>query len=448
MHTLHNLLGSRRLLSRTDDDLDSLLLKYGTKPKIAIPGERPLLLPRNSDGLSRSLAASSASSELPQNLVIQGRLALVYEPTFVLPMSVPTAVELLKFGINVSEFRNENPRALCVGTIVEIDHGATLYGTARIIAVENGVRMGRTLLLSIEDNWSEDQGGAEENLSSLVQGAKDTVTVGAEPDDKKWRTLLALLGGSNDPARLPGNWDRRMRLVAGLYRVNLDIRPHPESARAAIIAELKSHPPDGLLVWADWVSHPDSFMQAYIKARPGAYAELLGSSQRTMNFDDHISELRLHLQQLTSTEPLAVASSAKEDWADAKEGILNLVGPHFALTPRAIAMLDNNPYPKPGRMLSFMKSLEQLALGYHQAGGSLGQRIANAAIEDYGIEVALFDAKLADRQIPFEGESLNPQPHVKVDDYKTPDSAGRIYFAISHATKRFVVDHIGLHDYI
>ena len=111
-------------------------------------------------------------------------------------------------------------------------------------------------------------------------------------------------------------------------------------------------------------------------------------------------------------------------------------------------MLDNNPYPKPGRMLSFMKSLEQLALGYHQAGGSLGQRIANAAIEDYGIEVALFDAKLADRQIPFEGESLNPQPHVKVDDYKTPDSAGRIYFAISHATKRFVVDHIGLHDYI
>ena len=447
MHTLRNLLGSRRSLSQNGDDLDGLLLKYGVRPRIAIPGEHPLLLPRDSDGLYHSLITGASASGLPQNLVTQGRLALVYEPTFVLPLTDPTAMELRKFGVNASDFRNENPRALCIGTVAETDGGTILYGTARIIAVENGVRMGKTLLLSVEDNWSDNQEGAEENLLSLAQGAKDTVTLGPEPGDNKWRTLLALLGGTNDSTLLPVKWDRRMRLVAGLYSVRLDIRPHPESARAAIIAELKSQPPDGLLVWADWVSHPDSFMQAYIKARPGAYAELLGNSQRTMNFDDHISELQLHLQQLTSTDSSALVGGEKVGWAEAKEGILGLVGPHFTLTTRAIAMLDSNPYPKPDRMLTFLRSLEQLALAYHNAGGALGQRIAAVAIEDYGIEIALFDAALKDKQIFFDGETLNPQPHVKVDDYKTPDSAGRIYFAISHTTMRFVVDHIGLHDY-
>ena len=448
MHSLKNYLSSSRSIGQTAGDLDGLLLRYGTKPKIIVPGEKALALPREPDGLNGALSSGSAFSELPREFVTQGRLALIYEPTFVLPMIDPTADELLGMGVRAGDMRNENPRAICTGTVTQVNTGETFYGAARIVALENGVRMGKTLLLSVDDSWSRDREKAEERLLSLVQQANETVYIGPEGSDKKWRTLLALLGGSSDPAKLPPNWQRRMRLVAGLYQVNMDIRPNPENARTTIIAELKSRPPEGLLVWADWVAHPDPFLQAYTKARPGAYAELLGNSERSMDFDDHVSELQLHLRQLVSGEAPVKIGESETNWTYAKESILALVGPHFELTARAVAMLENNPYPKPDRMLNHMRKLEQLARHFHEASGSMGRRITDVAIERYGIEIALFDSALEEKTIEFSGKTLNPQPHVKVDDYKRPDSVGRIYFAIDQSTKSFVIDHIGLHDYV
>lgn len=46
-----------------------------------------------------------------------------------------------------------------------------------------------------------------------------------------------------------------------------------------------------------------------------------------------------------------------------------------------------------------------------------------------------------------DGTELAKGPHIKVDDYKKPNEVGRIYFGYDKNSLRFVIDHIGLHDY-
>jgi hypothetical protein len=110
-------------------------------------------------------------------------------------------------------------------------------------------------------------------------------------------------------------------------------------------------------------------------------------------------------------------------------------------------MAGDNPYPKPERMLDHLTKLAHLAAAYRLAGGNLGSGLPDFAVSTYGIEIALSDAGLSPRDIHLEGRLLRATPHVKVDDHKAPDRCGRIYFAIDKEGLRFVVDHIGLHDY-
>lgn len=445
MHTLHNLLSECQTIDTSSKVLEEIIPRYGAKPRMVVPGEGNLLLPRGPDGLNAAINSPSPPSELADSLRSFGRITLLYEPTFVLPLVAPRSEELRQLGVRPDNFRNEHPRALCTGVVARTPNGDVFNGIARIIALENGIRMGRTSILSIEDLWSKEPETVEDGLARLVQEAKDSVLIGPEPTGKKWRTLLALLGGRDEPALLPPDWKRRMQLVAGLYQVRLDIRPHPETARSEIIAELKTRPPEALLVWADWVAHPEPFIAAYTKARPDGYADTLGRSDRSMVYSEHIAELQMHLRQLVAPDELPAAPI--ENWTDAKKLILELRGPHFQLTARAVEMLDGNPYPKIDRMVAHLKSLAGLAAELHRRHGNLGRRISDVAIENYGIEIALFDSSLADKSIEYEGRTFNTQVHVKVDDYKSPEAVGRIYFAIDSEGARLIVDHIGLHNY-
>jgi hypothetical protein len=160
---------------------------------------------------------------------------------------------------------------------------------------------------------------------------------------------------------------------AGRITRRYDIAGHTLNSRLCRVPA----PPDGLLVWADWVAHPELFIDAYIKARPHAYAELLGRADGTMSFDEHISELRMHLRLLVTEDSRASATAQEYSWSNVKELTLDLRGPHFVLTARAIAMLDRNPYPKPDRMLTHLQGLSQLAFEYHETSGNLGGRIAD-----------------------------------------------------------------------
>lgn len=258
---------------------------------------------------------------------------------------------------------------------------------------------------------------------------------------------MALLGGSGNND-LPSGWTRILRIVAGLRQVNLDIRVGADASRRAVIQQLRSSPPDGLLIWASWVKDPDAFITPYLQARPKAYAQVLGTQQGVMSFSDCASELALHLQVLAPLdEELPALETGPISWDEAALEIEALVGVHFVLTHRATQMLHRNAYPFPRRMIDQASRLSRIARQFHARGGVLGQRLEDFAMEEEGLLVSLFDADLDPPVIVIDGVELQARPHVKVDDYKSPSECGRIYFAIDHEHLRFVVDHIGLHNY-
>jgi hypothetical protein len=90
--------------------------------------------------------------------------------------------------------------------------------------------------------------------------------------------------------------------------------------------------------------------------------------------------------------------------------------------------------------------LAVVARRYHQNQGVLGQRLAEFALAEQEIEISLHDASLSAVKFSFEDCDYTAIAHVKVDDAKSPDKCGRIYFAIDEQRHRFIVDHIG-HDY-
>lgn len=308
--------------------------------------------------------------------------------------------------------------------------------------------MGSNLIALIDDRWTSDLAELELWLCELLKSAKDSVQPRAEPGAKNWRTVVLLLGGTNDTVYLPPGWRRDLQLAAGLRAIRLDIRVNPEGARLEIIQDLKVSPPDGLLVWEKWVSSPESFIRPFLAARPSAYAELLGSSKQPFRYEEDVEELLMHLREICPLDsPKPEATASVTTWQDAIACLDGMIGDHFIMTERARNMLRGNPYPYPGRMISHLRALAGIAAAYRERSGQIGSNLTSYAMEEFGIEIALTDSSLTAPAISLDGRILYARPHVKVDDHKTPDRCGRIYFAIDQVGLRFVVDHVGLHDY-
>jgi hypothetical protein len=381
----------------------------------------------------------------------EARALLIGAPSLVIPLQPPTAGELIKLGFDSDSQRNANARALGLAVCVKIDEKNVVFGVSRLVALEHGVRFGSTLLLSHDDQWTHDLEEAERLILEHLRSATIGFAPRPEPAARAWKKVVALLGGSDSSPELPESWKREMKLAAGLRETELDIRPSPESSRAAIVGELRTNPPDALLVWADWVAHPHIFINPFLSARPGARAELLGSATRSMTFGEHFDELVLHLREISpvsvlSENPERVNSPSAVTWELAAVRIAALEGEHFELTERARRALKANPYRDVARMLHHVEALEGLARHYFETRGELGVGITEFAMSEYKIGIALFDSKITP-EIKVDGRPLSTVPHVKVDDYKDPASCGRIYFAIDKARFRIIVDHIGLHDY-
>jgi hypothetical protein len=141
-------------------------------------------------------------------------------------------------------------------------------------------------------------------------------------------------------------------------------------------------------------------------------------------------------------EPEDVTVETWEEFADLAQV---LEGPSFVLTERAREQCRVNDYPDPGRMWSHLEALAQAAEAYNEAGASVGGRLKEWIAENFHIEIALFDQDLQEETFELDGQAYSREPHVKVDDFKSPDKCGRIYFAADPDRRRFIVDHIGLH---
>lgn len=151
-------------------------------------------------------------------------------------------------------------------------------------------------------------------------------------------------------------------------------------------------------------------------------------------------------------QPLGAAEEASdpngasvETWEEFAELAPALESDAFVLTDRAREQCSQNDYASADRMWDHLEALGKAAEAYCEAKGAPGNRLDEWIAENFQIEIAMFDSNLADKTFEFQGQTFSREPHVKVDDFKSPDKCGRIYFAVDPKGARFIVDHIGLH---
>lgn len=144
-------------------------------------------------------------------------------------------------------------------------------------------------------------------------------------------------------------------------------------------------------------------------------------------------------------EPSEPGETTVESWEEFAELASMLETESFVLTERAREQCRENYYPYPNRMWNHLEALAQAAEAYREADASVGGRLKEWIAENFHIEIAMFDSDVPEKEFEFEGQTYSREPHVKVDDFKTPDKCGRIYFAADSERRRFIVDHVGLH---
>lgn len=449
MQTLHELLKGVRELRPTAGSGEGWP-PPGLKPKarLAVPGQRALVLPGDVAGYeSIDTPPTGDAARLLGEVHRAARAALIAAPGLVLPLMRPSDDELRVLGVDLSEARHGwNPRA--IGTAIAVDSPAgRVWGVGALVAIEGGLRFGSTRLVSHEVSWTLDREEFEYSLADLHTLAADCVSAAPEANAPRWRRVVLLLGDPGAATQREANWRRVLELAAGLREVRLQIRTNPEGSKARVVRSLRTDPPDALLVWAGGVSKPSAYLEPYLGARRSGYAETLGT-RSDAPLAEHVRELLMHLREMDPRGggEQAMPPAEAMDWATAGAQIRALAGPHFVLTNRASEMIEGNPYPAPARMLDHLTRLAGLALRYYTSAGVLGGQLVTLASEEHQIEVALSDKGLSPPPMKEFG-GLVTDAHVKVDDFKSPAECGRIYFAIDRTHHRFVVDHIGLHDY-
>lgn len=419
----------------------------GQRRGLTVPGEGALRLPIVPEGYC-AVEHPGLDAVLLRQHGWECLIALATHPGLVVPLKDPNAEDLQSFGYAPQPGRRgHNLRSLGVAVAVDLPHGR-FWGVGSFVAVENALRPGSTQVLGLRATWFRRQADAEDELAILHMNARSSVVASPESNSKPWKTITMLLGEPAMIDPLPKGWERTFRICAGLHRVQLEIRTNPDNRRAAIVRDLRNAPPNGLLVWHGGVASPEAYITPFqASASTDVYTAILGGP-KPASIEDNIHELMAHLREFA---PLASdlthhPDDELNDWESAAAFIRNLVGAHLVLTPRADKMLDGNKYPHPRRMADHMRALADLAAKYHDQRGTLGTRLAEVAQHEHGIEIALTDQGLQAPPLANFG-GIQAEPHVKVDDFKRPSECGRIYFALDTVNHRFVVDHIGLHDY-
>lgn len=410
-----------------------------------VPGEKALVLPVDQLGYD-GVADPGENADLLGEHQWAGISALVERPGLVVPLKGPSDELLQSKGYDkFTARRTHNPRSVGLAVAVDLP-GGRVWGVGRLVVVEGGLRPGSTQVVGLDAAWWRNPSEAEDELAMLHIEAADSVKPQAEPNGAAWRTLTVLLGSPRMIEPQSAQWKRCLTLTAGLRRVNLEIRTNPDSNQRNAIRSLRSKPPSGLLVWADGVASPESYIAPVKSARPGVYAAVFGGPEPAP-ISEIMKELLLHLREFAPlAREVCQADALPKTWEAAAKQIRGLCGPHFTLTRRADGMLEGNPYPNPARMAHHLTQLCQIAERYYLSKGKLGDRLVEVAHREFGIEIALTDHGLAAPVLADFG-GIRAEPHVKVDDHKHPNQCGRIYFALDRADFRFVVDHIGLHDY-
>lgn len=308
----------------------------------------------------------------------------------------------------------------------------------------NCLGMGQNKIVEFQPEWAADP---DDLLMGLVAHLElIPAHLAATPKNDRLSGMTVVVFLAQDLLK-SSTWRRELDLLGAILGLRIETILKADDIQPKVLIKLRKSPPDALIISTHQLRHAQLFRDTYETARPGAP---VAEFQLTAGdaWEQVLDELAIHLL-LISAEPIADAGPTI-DWEEAKGRILALEGAHFILSDRVKKNLPHSKYPHPHRMVWHVEQLAGLANEYGSKGGQLGARIEDVGISGYQIEIALKDRSLKTPAICVGGQELtglSAEPHVKVDDVKSPADCGRIYFAIDRAGLAFIVDHIGLHDY-
>lgn len=188
------------------------------------------------------------------------------------------------------------------------------------------------------------------------------------------------------------------------------------------------------------------------KSNLEALEEAIQFSERAKLLQEENEVLRRNLLTIQRFDELEEGEGTEEDpvpeeletWEEIATHLEDLEGPGFCLTDQAKGCPNaKNRYPHPGAIWKSLRSLERVGRAFNEMGADLGVRFDQFASQREGLTVALKDTSYENCWFEYEGEWYERLPHVKIDDAKSPNEVGRIYFALDSDGKRIIVDWFG-----
>lgn len=315
-----------------------------------------------------------------------------------------------------------------------------VYGVGTFLHHEGGLRPGSNSVTWVDGSWFTNRDDFAVALACELPRSMSAVQPTAERNAYPWKVATLLLSGPPPPDTAESI--RQLQLAAGLFRVALRVEFDADARFKQLIQNIKSRPPNQLLV-REHLGSGQRYIDRFRGYNPDGYADWISDGSQP---DDLLRELICHLSLMSE---IPQGTPGPLEWPEAGEQILAIVSRTqgaLLLSDRAKGQLITNPYPDPRRMVDHVRLLAEVATLYRV--DSIGMRLEEFCASR-GLTIALFDKNLNPPRLTVAGAvtDLRAKPHVKVDDYVAPDRCGRIYFAIDPANARFVIDHIGLHDY-
>jgi hypothetical protein len=184
-----------------------------------------------------------------------------------------------------------------------------------------------------------------------------------------------------------------------------------------------------------------------------AIREALDHSERVKALESENSNLRDNIETMSRFGEGREELEADDDesvpvelrsWPEIASHLPDLEGPGFHFTDRARECADGKSrYPHPDVIWSSLRALERVGRIFNEMGADLNMQFEQFAMECASLDVALHDNTYEDCWFEYEGEWYKRLPHVKIDDAKSPNEVGRIYFALDGEGKRVIVDWFG-----
>lgn len=415
---------------------------YHANSSSKVSGGGKLPLPKTLAGLEGAFFEAEVPDFEPANANVLKALMLC-SPGMVIPMNPLSADALADRGCFGTRKDHSFPRYL-MATGIELGDSGIIFGVGLVAIQVNALGMGSHKIVEFEAIWTRDILDVITFIVEQSSGVLSTLEIIAESSSPAWVNVASCMASAF--SKKPSGWQRHVDFAAGILGMKLHLVLNADSIQKDVVRSLQAAPPDALLLVSNQLRHAQLFRDVYAVSRELGRIEEFTLDQ-SAEWDDVMQELVL---QLYFVRDLLRPSPPLKSWAQAAIRIKSFVCEYFVLSDRVTASLDKCPYPDPARMANFVIKLALLARDYHQAGGDLGRGLEDFSMESYGMELALHDKAIVPRPIFIGGrqfENLSAVPHVKVDDFKKPDRCGRIYFALDLPNLRFVVDHIGLHDY-